>query len=93
MGVVKVGAMAGPGTISWWGRAHNEDWKEDVHDHDDREDVLGDEPVDNEEAEEDDEGHGEEDGAVVNIFAQSKLADQLKAYVVNSIIQHKNEKY
>ena len=63
------------------------DWNEDVHDHDDRGDVLGDEPVDDEEAEEDDEGHGEEDGAVVNIFAQSKLADQLKAYVVNSIIQ------
>ena len=90
MAVVKVGAMAGPGRISWWGHGHNEDWNEDVHDHDNRGDVLGDEPVDNEEAEEDDEGHGEEDGAVVNIFAQSKLADQLKAYVVNSIIQHKN---
>ena len=51
------------------------DWNEDVHGHDNRGDVLGDEPVDNEEAEEDDEGHGEEDGAVVNIFAQSKLAD------------------
>ena len=75
MAVVKVGAMAGPGRISWWGHGHNEDWNEDVHDHDDRGDVLGDEPVDNEEAEEDDEGHGEEDGAVVNIFAQSKLAD------------------
>ena len=64
------------------------DWNEDVHDHDDRGDVLGDEPVDNEEAEEDDEGHGEEDGAVVNIFAQSKLADQLRGLVINSIIQH-----
>ena len=88
VGVVKVGAMAGPGRISWWGHAHKEDWNEDVHDHDDREDVLGDEPVDNEEAEEDDEGHGEEDGAVVNIFAQSKLADQLRVLVINSIIQH-----
>ena len=35
-------------------------------------------PVDDEEAEEDDEGHGEEDGAVINILAQSKLSDQLR---------------
>lgn len=37
------------------------------------------EPVDNEEAEEDDEGHGEEDRAVVNIFSQPKLSDQLSS--------------
>ena len=37
------------------------------------------EPVDNEEAEEDDECHGEEDCAVVNIFSQPKLSDQLSS--------------
>ena len=34
-------------------------------------------PVDYEEAEEDNEGHGEEDGAVVNILPQAELAHQL----------------
>ena len=64
--------------MAWWALWKLEPWlvlkSELVHnDHGD----AWDEPVDDEEAEEDDEGHGEEDGAVVNIFTQSKLSDQL----------------
>ena len=44
--------------------------------------MLWNEPVDNEEAEEDDEGHGEEDGAVVDIFPQAKLPHQLGGRLV-----------
>ena len=66
--------------MAWWALWKLEPWlvlrRKIVDDND--VDVWK-EPVDDEEAEEDDEGHGEEDGAVVNILTQSKLSDQLSS--------------
>ena len=79
--------------MAWWALWKLEPWlvlKSKLF-HNDHGDAW-DEPVDDEEAEEDDEGHGEEDGAVVNIFTQSKLSDQLKIIFYGIVIIGTNMK-